>query len=68
MCPVSIDEFEETKEVEEWAQRKLKYQASVEEAEVQPSKEEAKGQSYQAYKIENKESLMLLANCKKKGS
>ena len=30
------------------------------------SKEEAKGQVYQAYKTENKESLMLLANCKKK--
>ena len=66
MCPMSIDEFEETEEAEEWAQRKMKDQASIEEAEAQASKEEAKGQAYQAYKIENKESLMLLANCKKK--
>jgi len=46
----------------------LKDQASVEEAEAQASKEEAKGQAYQAYKTENKESLVLLAYCKKKGS
>ena len=63
---MSIDEFEETEEVEDWAQRKLKDQASVEEAEAEASKEEAKGQAYQAYKTKNKESLGWLENSKKK--
>lgn len=66
MCPVSIDEFEETEEAEEWAKRKLKDQASIEETEAQASKEEAKGQAYQAYKTNNKEILVLLADCKRK--
>jgi len=43
----------------------LKDQASIEEAKAEVSKEEAKGQAYQAYKTENKESFMMLPNCKK---
>ena len=43
---MSIDEFKEIEGAEEWVERKLKDQTSVEEAKAQVSKEEAKGQVY----------------------
>lgn len=62
---MSVDGWAIAEEAKATRGGKPKGWASVEEPKPQASNEEAKGQAYQAYKIENKESLEVKKNWKK---